>query len=585
VADAPAWLIDWVEAREAKKTAANGQEGGADGGHRLRKEGPDPGSEDLLTCALALMEQHPPAVSGQGGHNTTMTLARHLAWGLNLGERITFDLLSTYYNSRCEPPWSEKELRHKCEDASKQGTFQAPRGYLLAVARGGSAPFSEGEAASAGSTAAGTPPSFALIPCSKLRLVPEDALWSWAGYLATGTVTLLSAYMKAGKTTLFAHLLAALETGGPFLGQTAKPCRVLYVTEEAETRWAARRDKLGLSDHVTFIVRPFRAKPNRAQWSAFLDYVRQVQEREQYDVIIFDTISNLWPVRDENNAVDVQEALMPLHSAIGNAALVLVHHLRKSDGGEGTASRGSGALLAWVDIIVELRRYDPADVKCTRRVLTGYGRYDQTPTQLVIDLKDGQYVAEGDRSVVRVEEIARTVREVLPQGPTGWTIEEILKNWSGERGPRRADLLAALKTGLERKWWVCTGNGVRGNPHRYSVPQGQEPNSAGPGSDGAGSNCETDGSVRITSFEGFGCGSRPGAPPRREPHLESSAAQNKSATDEYGQTEDSASGSGNCGEPNGAESQQLPGTSAETFPPPEEPDDPVAEPGREVGEI
>jgi hypothetical protein len=225
---------------------------------------------------------------------------------------------------------------------------------------------------------------------------------------------------------------------------------------------------------LTFLVRPFRTKPSRAEWLTFLQALCQIQEREQYDLIIFDTISNLWPVRDENNAVDVQEALMPLHTAIGRAALALVHHLRKSDGGEGTGSRGSGALLGWVDIIVEMRRYDPETPKCTRRVLTGYGRYEQTPASLVIELQpDGQYRVEGDRAEVRTCDLQNTLRAFLPDEPPGWTVEEVTKNWPGDTAPRRCHLLAALKTGCREDLFLSQGKGVKGDPIRYSVP-GQE---------------------------------------------------------------------------------------------------------------
>jgi hypothetical protein len=310
-------------------------------------------------------------------------------------------------------------------------------------------------------------PPFALIPCSQLHAVAEDVLWCWPGYLARGAVTLVSAYMKSGKTTLLAHLLKALGPGGPFLGREAKPSRVLYVTEEQESRWAERRDKLGLGDHVAFVVRPFRAKPDREQWGAFLDHLRGAQRREQFDVIIFDTISNLWPVRDENSAPEVQEALMPLHGVIGDAALVLVHHLRKSDGHEGTGSRGSGALLAWVDVIVELRRFDAADHKSTQRVITGYGRYDQTPAQLVIDLGENGYAAEGDRAEVRAGDVNTALAEVMPAEPPGRSVDEMLQEWPREAKPNRNELFAALRRGCEEERWSRTGGGKKGDPYRY----------------------------------------------------------------------------------------------------------------------
>lgn len=71
-----------------------------------------------------------PAVSGQGGHNATMWAARVLVYGFDLGVGHGFELLQEYYNPRCEPPWNDAELMHKCEDADTK-PFDKPRGWLL----------------------------------------------------------------------------------------------------------------------------------------------------------------------------------------------------------------------------------------------------------------------------------------------------------------------------------------------------------------------------------------------------------------------------------------------------------------------
>jgi hypothetical protein len=314
---------------------------------------------------------------------------------------------------------------------------------------------------------------FRVIPCSQLEGTAEERQWQWEGYLSLGAVTLLSALFKAGKTTLLAHLLRAVEQGGAFLGKPAQACRVLYVSEERESRWAERRDKLGLGDWVEFVVRPFPAKPNRGEWLGFLKWLKARQEARRYDLIVFDTLSNLWPVRDENDAAQVQEALMPIHTAIGDAALLLVHHLRKSDGGEGTGSRGSGALLGWVDIIVELRRFDAEDEKSTRRVLTGYGRYEETPATVVVKLEDGRYIAEGDRGEVRVMDVRADLGDILPTEPPGLTVNEVVENWQRDRTPRRSDLLTALRS------FARTGGGKKGDPHRYYRAENAVPDSLG----------------------------------------------------------------------------------------------------------
>jgi hypothetical protein len=46
-----------------------------------------------------------------------------------LGRDVGFDLLWTNYNPRCPPPWTEAELRHKCEEADTV-PFDKPRGRV-----------------------------------------------------------------------------------------------------------------------------------------------------------------------------------------------------------------------------------------------------------------------------------------------------------------------------------------------------------------------------------------------------------------------------------------------------------------------
>ena len=44
------------------------------------------------------------------------------------------------FNARCDPPWSEKELEHKLDDAAKLARHSKPRGHLLGRTWSGGAP-------------------------------------------------------------------------------------------------------------------------------------------------------------------------------------------------------------------------------------------------------------------------------------------------------------------------------------------------------------------------------------------------------------------------------------------------------------
>jgi len=59
------------------------------------------------------------AISGSAGHNHTFALACNLFKQFNLTQADVLALLEQYHNPTCQPPWSEKELRHKVEQAAK----------------------------------------------------------------------------------------------------------------------------------------------------------------------------------------------------------------------------------------------------------------------------------------------------------------------------------------------------------------------------------------------------------------------------------------------------------------------------------
>jgi hypothetical protein len=308
----------------------------------------------------------------------------------------------------------------------------------------------------------------ASIPCSRLQAGDANKAWLWRPYISPRDITLLSALMKGGKTTVLTHLLKAFESGDTFCGREVVPARVLYITEESESRWAARRDKLGLGDHVRFRVRPFLRKPLLKDWIAFLDDLAAELERDPADLVIWDTMSNLWPVVNENDAGEVSEALMPMRRI--PAAQVLVHHLRKNaDAKEATGSRGSGALTGFVDTILELKRFNPDDHGCRRRVLTSWGRDDESQAELVIELNaDGTaYDAHGAREQVIAGDLRATVADLLPpEERDALTTEQIHAAWDGTP-PSRKKLLDTLSAGAKAGRWSQSGAGKRGSPFRY----------------------------------------------------------------------------------------------------------------------
>ncbi len=227
---------------------------------------------------------------------------------------------------------------------------------------------------------------------SELAAKDKADEWIWEGYLPKRAIAMPSALWKVGTTTLMSHILTALAARDKFLGQPVRASKVLYVSEEGEQHWVRRRDALKIGDHVGIYLQPFGVKPNPADWRAFITQLAADVKTHGFDLVIFDTLAKLWPVHEENDAGAVDAALMPLWDITkAGAGVLLIHHLRKSGGSEYTGSRGSGALSAFADILIELTRFDAGDSRSTKRVIKAKGRYDETPDEIVIELVDGTY--------------------------------------------------------------------------------------------------------------------------------------------------------------------------------------------------
>jgi len=86
-------------------------------------------SESIMARASAYLDRIPPAVSGSGGHNQTYAAATAMVHGFGLDPAAALGLLRDRYNPRCDPPWSEKELHHKIDDAASK-PHDRPLGWL-----------------------------------------------------------------------------------------------------------------------------------------------------------------------------------------------------------------------------------------------------------------------------------------------------------------------------------------------------------------------------------------------------------------------------------------------------------------------
>jgi hypothetical protein len=324
-----------------------------------------------------------------------------------------------------------------------------------------------------------------MIPARDLAAESREPLpWLWHGFLSPGKVTLLTSQWKAGKTTLLSILLARLRTGGQLAGLPVAAGKALVVSEESRHDWRPRCQRLGLLEHVHFLCRPFKAKPTMEEWLTLMDAVDQSRRSQGIDLVVFDTLATFLPGQNENTAGTMLQALMPLRRlADVGMSLLLMHHPRKGTALAGQAARGSGALPAFVDILIEKSYVTDPDDPDRRRRLRAYTRHEETARHLVLELTaDGtDYLVHN----VADEEMAQNwqaVLFVLEEATTKLTRQEILEHWPADFDkPDKATLWRWLVRAVAQGGVLQEGSGRNKDPFRYWLPDRQEMLHPGPG--------------------------------------------------------------------------------------------------------
>lgn len=181
------------------------------------------------------------------------------------------------------------------------------------------------------------------------------------GWLPEG-LTLLVANPKVGKSTLILQVATALASGGEFWGEQVPQGRVLMI--DLETNERRLRRKLGASGLGTI---PAGAMKFAFEWPRGLlgveEIARTIDDDPAVKLVVIDTLQRFRDSTAGKNAYAADyEALTPLQQlckARPGLAIVVVHHKRKSKGGDDDlidSINGSAALAGAADGIWFLGR-------------------------------------------------------------------------------------------------------------------------------------------------------------------------------------------------------------------------------------
>jgi len=373
----------------------------------------------------------------EGERNVTATrLAGHFLPQLrNKVEEVTA-LLSLWASARCQPPLDLRELRGVVESvARREDSFRSPR---------------DGD---------GTKSNFQPIHIADLLATePPPMVWCWERFIPEGSLVALVSYMKVGKSTLAYPLAIAVAQGQPFLGYPTTQGGVLILAVEEHERDVRRRlERFGAraGDPIHFHTGQLRKVKQ-----LFPD-LREFITEHQIRLVLLDTLPQFWEVRDENDNAQVIREVKPFLDLARStqAAVVLLHHERKSGGEHGRGIRGGSALFGMVDQAILLDRQPGGATN--QRVLKTIGRYDESPSEVVVELTPEGFENRGTPQEVDLETEKSKVLAALSSTPVD--LKTLTIN-TGVPKRRIGKILEALGDQV-----VQDGRGVKGEPHRYRL--------------------------------------------------------------------------------------------------------------------
>jgi hypothetical protein len=308
------------------------------------------------------------------------------------------------------------------------------------------------------------------------HLDPTDAVddWIWHGFVRPGQITLMTGLPKTGKTTLLSHILAHRQTGTPLLDRPMRPGVTVVISEESRSLWYPRCQKLDFGRDVCFFFRPFAHRPTLDEFAALIGQLLDLKARRGVDLVVFDTLSRFLPLRCENSTESMQQALAPLTKlAEAGLATLLNHHPNKGRVAPGQAARGSIALPAFADILLELHPFTAGATGDRRRLLVSFSRNEETPPSLTLELsEDGRtYGVFPEQPDLDALEYWPDLRIVLEDAPEPLTRLQLRNRWpEGCPRPSVRTLWNWLNAACKENLVARTGTGHANDPFEYYLP-------------------------------------------------------------------------------------------------------------------
>lgn len=243
--------------------------------------------------------------------------------------------ITLYYNpTRCNPPWSDKELRHKVDDVFKRGT---------------PTPTSNGTPPAPSTSAA--PPTLITRPASSYTVLPVD--WVWRGRIPRGALTVLEGDPGLGKSKVTIDMAARVSRGlsMPLEDVASDPAAAIILSAEDDPARTIRPrlEAAGADLDMVHIVEAVRVGDDDDRLpvlpldlAALEAFVVSIEARL---VIVDPIMAFLGDGIDSHKDQSIRSALRQFAKLAERTqcAVIIIRHLNKMSGGS-AIYRGGGSI-------------------------------------------------------------------------------------------------------------------------------------------------------------------------------------------------------------------------------------------------
>jgi hypothetical protein len=311
---------------------------------------------------------------------------------------------------------------------------------------------------------------FILTPLAELLARPDVPVdYVLENRLAAGTVSVVVAKPKVGKSTFARNLCLAASRGEDFLGLKVKTGECIYLAlEEREEDVRGDFRAMGADGSEPILIHAATAPAD-----GILALCDLIQQRRPVLVVV-DPLFRLARIRDEKAYAETYAALGPLIDAarVAGTHVLLSHHAGKSMKIDAIDSPlGSTAIGGAVSTVLVLRRTEAyRTIQSVQRIGP-----DMTKTVLEFDADSRRLSLGGTCLEVDRRECEQAILAFLKDADSPQTQEKIRDSVEGKTQIVRAALTALA----ESKRVIKTGDGKKGKPFQYRFPNSGSHDTAG----------------------------------------------------------------------------------------------------------